>query len=203
MKRILLLVLGLILAGSVFAINEQKTNLLDLRGSVSGSVKLQAPATGGAVTFTLPAVDGSVGEVLSTNGSATLQFSNAGNWQKFTVAHTALQTAGTTNDLELFSALTNASIERIVIKHSTAFSGGAISAYTISVGIATDLGRYATAFDVFQTIGDDVKQASLVINVESFSGVSSIRISAVSTSADLDQSVAGSVDIWVKKSVIE
>jgi hypothetical protein len=43
----------------------------------SHSVKLQAPATVASnVTFTLPATDGTNGQVMTTNGSGTLSFQN-------------------------------------------------------------------------------------------------------------------------------
>ena len=53
---------------------------LDLRGtlrfegSTSGYSGLQSPSTGGNVTWTLPAADGAVGNVLSTNGAGTLSW---------------------------------------------------------------------------------------------------------------------------------
>ena len=43
----------------------------------SHSVKLQAPATVASnVTFTLPATDGTNGQVMTTNGAGTLSFQN-------------------------------------------------------------------------------------------------------------------------------
>jgi len=46
-------------------------------GSTSGYVGLQAPAVSGAVTFTLPAADGTAGQFLSTNGSGILSWNSA------------------------------------------------------------------------------------------------------------------------------
>lgn len=50
---------------------------LRLNGSSSGYSGLQSPATGSDITWTLPTADGTTGQVLSTNGSATLSFITA------------------------------------------------------------------------------------------------------------------------------
>jgi hypothetical protein len=121
----------------------------------------------------------------------------AGVWHKYTVTHTALQAAATTNNIELFSLPARGVIRNIVIKHSNGFSGGTISAYTVSVGIAGNLNKYASAFDVFQATGAGVGQMSSVADFESFGGATSIKIAATSTGDDLDQSTTGSVDVYV------
>lgn len=123
-------------------------------------------------------------------------------WQKITVSHTSLQAAATTNDIELFSAAAGEVIHGLVIKHTTAFSGGSITAYIVSVGVSGDLEKYALPFDVFQSTGDTVKDVTSVLDLESFSGATSIRIAAESTGDNLDQSAAGSVDIYVLTSVL-
>ena len=120
-------------------------------------------------------------------------------WKKFTVTHTDLQTAGLTNDIELFTLPGGGIIERIMMKHSEAFAGAGISDYDISVGIAGNLTKYAAAFDVDQAIGDTVFALVANAGCETFnSGGASIRVSAVSVGANLDQTTAGSLDIWVK-----
>jgi len=52
--------------------------LLRLSGSTSGYVGLKGAAVAGSTTYTLPAADGTSGQVLSTNGSATLSWATAG-----------------------------------------------------------------------------------------------------------------------------
>jgi hypothetical protein len=91
-------------------------------------------------------------------------------WTKYTVGHAALQAAATSNNITLFTLPAAGIIHEVKVKHSTAFSGGAIASYTVKVGITGTLGKYLAAFD---------------------------EIEAVSTGANLDQSTAGSVDIWV------
>lgn len=47
---------------------------LSLLGTTSGAVKFAAPATAGSAVYTLPGVDGSSGQALTTNGSGTLSW---------------------------------------------------------------------------------------------------------------------------------
>ena len=55
----------------------QAKGSLQLQGSSSGSVGLQAAAAAGSTTYTLPSADGTTGQVLSTNGSGTLSWATA------------------------------------------------------------------------------------------------------------------------------
>ena len=123
------------------------------------------------------------------------------SWTKYTVTHTALQTAGTSNDIELFSLVAGGIVHAIKIKHSVAFGGGAIASYTISVGIAGNLTKYASPFDVFSAPSNTNFQLSSTVGSENHGAATSIRIAAVSTGANLNASTAGSVDVWALTSV--
>lgn len=118
-------------------------------------------------------------------------------WRKYTKAYGDFSTAGTTNNIELFSLPPACVIHAVKIKHSTAFSGGAISAYTISVGITGTLAKYAAAFDVFQAASATAFSITGTIGSESHTAVTSIKVAATSTSANLNAATAGSVDVWV------
>ena len=123
-------------------------------------------------------------------------------WTKYTFSHTALQTAATTNDIQLFLLPIKGMIQQIVIKHSTPFTGTGFSAYTLSVGISTNFTKYAAAFNVFQATSDTARSITQADDIESFSGTTSIRLRATSTGGNLNASTAGSVDIWVLSSVL-
>ena len=81
--------------------------------------------------------------------------------QKVTLAHTALQTAGLTNNITLLTLAPNELIKSITMKHSTAFAGGLIASYTLSIGIAGNLTKYLTAKDVFTAVGDTVNYGAI------------------------------------------
>lgn len=122
-------------------------------------------------------------------------------WTKYTVTYSDLSAASTTNDVELFSLPAGGVIHGVKIKHSTAFSGGAISAFTVSVGITGTLAKYASAFDVFQAVSNTAQQVSSTVGTENHGASTSIKIAATSTGANIDQATAGSVDVWVMWSV--
>ena len=120
-----------------------------------------------------------------------------GLWSKYTVPYTSLSTAATTNSITLFSLPAAGIIHGVKIKHSTAFSGGSISAYTVSVGISGTLAKYATAYNVFQAVANDTFQLSNTLGSENHASATNILITATSTGANLNAATAGSVDIWV------
>lgn len=59
---------------------------IHISGSSSGYVGLTVPASAGSTTYTLPSADGASGQVLSTNGSGTLSWTdNGGGSSSYTV----------------------------------------------------------------------------------------------------------------------
>lgn len=120
-------------------------------------------------------------------------------WTKYTVAHTALQVAGLTNDVELLSLPAGGNIHAIKMRHSVAFGGGLIAGYTLSIGIGGNLIKYMAAASVF---GSSAIAVSGTFGCESHSGATSIRLAAVATTGLLNSSTQGSADIWVCTSLI-
>ena len=118
-------------------------------------------------------------------------------WFKFTKTFTTLSAAATTNDIELFSLPAGGVVHAVKIKHSAAFTGGAISAYTVSVGIAGNLVKYSAAQNVFQAPGNTVFLLTATTGTENHGAATSIRLAATSTGANLNAATAGSVDVWV------
>jgi hypothetical protein len=149
----------------------------------------------GGAASTLATLDGS--GVVVEDGPAKHP-----KWTLYTVAESAFTAAATTEDIELFSLPARGVIHKVVIKHTTAFSGGSLTAYTISVGIVGTLAKYAAAFDVFQATGDTVFGFNDLPDMEDLGSATSIRVAAVSTTDDVIAATAGSVDIWVLTSVL-
>lgn len=124
-------------------------------------------------------------------------------WKRYTVSHTALQAASLTNDIELFSLGAKEAVEDVVLKHSVAFAGTLIIAYSLSVGVTGNLVKYLPASTVFSAPSNTVfyrPSVILVNGLENFGAVTSVRLAAISVAATLDQSTSGSVDVWVKVS---
>lgn len=83
------------------------------------------------------------------------------------------------------------------------FSGTAIAAYTISVGIGSGAGvaKYAIAANVFT--GATLGAPNILPGIESVSSTTSITLTATSTVGLLNSSSGtGSVDIWLLVSVL-
>jgi hypothetical protein len=146
----------------------------------------------------------------TTNGKLYLKQSGAGNtgWKEVPASGTApvwvkvskvfgdLAAAALTNDIEVLSLGAAGVIHAVKIKHSAAFTGGAIATYTLSVGIVGNLVKYAPAFNVFQAPGNTVFQVSSVVGSENHGAATSIRLAAVSTGANLNAATSGAVDVW-------
>ena len=156
----------------------------------------QLRATG--ATQGRPVVVGSGGGV-STAETVNADAINAAlpRWKKVTKTFTDLSAAGLTNDIEVYSLLAGEVIHAVKTKHSTAFSGGTIASYTVSVGIVGNLVKYSAAFDVFQATSNTAFQLSTTVGSENHGAAPSIRLAAVSTVDNLDQAAAGSVDVWL------
>jgi hypothetical protein len=123
-------------------------------------------------------------------------------WAKYTTTFSTLSTGSTTNSVTLFSLPAKAMIHQVIIKHSAAFSGGAISAYTIAVGDAGNSNRFTTPFDAFQAAGDTTRSITQADDIASFASPTNILLTATSTGANLSAATTGSVDVWVLTSTL-
>lgn len=136
-------------------------------------------------------------EIIANQLAATL---NVPRWVKVgdAVEHTDLQAAAENNTYSLFTLPGKGVIHAVKIKASTAFAGTGITSYKLSVGIVGALTKYAAPFDVLQAVGDDVFAFNHEQGAETHDAAGKgIVLSAVSEGADLDQSSAGVVDVWV------
>lgn len=126
-------------------------------------------------------------------------------WTKYSTGHAALQAAALTNNITLFTLPAKAVIHKIILKQTTAFLGTLIATYTISIGIAGSLTKYIAIYDVMAAVASStfgVGAASINFSPEDFSSGVAIKISAVSTVANLNQSTAGAVDTYVLTSLL-
>ena len=152
----------------------------------------------------------STGIVEVKNDNSTIQFNGSGQliagvatpkWLKFNKTFTDLSTAATTNNIEVYSLPAAGVIHAVKVKHSTLFSGGAISDYKVSVGITGNLTKYAPDFDVDTAVSATNFLISDVVGSEDHGSVTSIRLAATSAGANLNAATQGSVDVWILTSV--
>lgn len=123
-------------------------------------------------------------------------------WVKVTKSYTDFSTGGLTNDISIYTLPIKGYIHDIKIVPTTAFSGGLIATYTISVGISGALTKYAIATNVFTGNTTLNTIHTPLVGLESTSGTTDIRAQAVSTVGNLSAATAGSVDIYLLVSTL-
>lgn len=138
--------------------------------------------------------------------------SSASPWTKYTKTFSDFSTAAAINDIELFSLPAKTVIEALVIKSTTAFTGGTISSYGVSVGIAGTLDKYSKQDGAGSTweVGNVVSNTNFAVtgaeggfyDAENFGSATSIRIRATTVGGNLNTAAAGSVDVYVKTSTL-
>jgi hypothetical protein len=157
------------------------------------------------VTAVGTAVQGS--QLGAANGVATLDANTTltaaqipsvvPQWVKTTLTFSSFSFAGSTNDVQAYLLPAGGVIHAVKIKQSASFTGGTISAYTVSVGISGNFTKYASAFDVFQSPSNTTFQLSNSFGSENHGVTTSIRAQAISTGDTLNNATTGSVDIWL------
>lgn len=119
------------------------------------------------------------------------------NWIKVTKTYTDFAAAATTNDIEIYSLPAKGIIHAAMLRQTTSFTGGAISAYTISIGVAGNLGQFLPDIDVFAAPPNTALGQTVTPKIEDFIATTSIRGAAISTDDDLDAATQGSVDFYL------
>lgn len=119
-------------------------------------------------------------------------------WHKFELRPRDFAVAATTTDIHLFALGDGEIIEKVKIQHSEPFRGGALTGYTISVGVPGDLTKYAAAFDVFQEVLPRNKQLTNVLGGLEENAQASIRAAVTATGANLNIATQGVVEIAIK-----
>lgn len=105
------------------------------------SYKLKRPASGmaGAIELTLPADDGSPGQVVQTDGNGNLSFATAGTTeQNVSVDETALA-FDASSPVAMFNLPVGAVVQLIRVILDTPFNG---AAPTLSIGVAGTVSKY-------------------------------------------------------------
>lgn len=129
---------------------------------------------------------------------------------KITRTYADFSDAGSTKQTTVFSLPAGAEIKDVYAVINTVFSGGSISAYTISVGIAAASVKYLLANDVKTATGNIFGTAQKGValslggvvrnadtNIESMSVATNVIAEAKSTGDTLNHATQGSIDIYI------
>jgi len=165
-------------------------------GTQTANQGLFGPASGSAAAPGFRAlVQADMPSVVPACTKYTITTSGA-NWTVNAVTNDAV-TAGLTQTITVASNLipANGEITSLRIKHSTAFSGTAITAMTVSLGDGTTTNIYAPAFDVFQAVANTTLWPDGGA-MTTTSAEHSLTATFTSVGANLTAISAGSVDVW-------
>lgn len=85
---------------------------------------------------------------------------------------------------------------------NTAFSGGTIASYTVSVGVGSggSIAKYGVATNVFT--GSTLAVPNVLSGIESISSTTSITLTAISTIGLLNTATTGSVSVYLLVGVL-
>lgn len=148
---------------------------------------------------------GADGQILEADSSDTegLSWVNKNpRWRKFTYSYTDFSAASNSKGVTITSLAAEEGIDAVIIKHTTAFSGGSISDYTVEVGQSGNTDEYAPTYDVDQSVGNTVSQNASFLDVPNFGATTDVVVTAKSTNDTLDSATAGSVDIYIRTFVL-
>lgn len=167
----------------------------------SGGTVVATLASGEAATPTVVAVTGTGAASWEAQKTSTTGDSGGGaapRWVKVTKTFADFSTAGITNTITLRALGVKEYVKDVIVKHSAAFTGGAISNYLISVGVTSSSTFYVTSFTVFAAPTDlGYTSVSLTQSVFTWTSGTNVTIKADSVGANLNAAVAGSVDVWL------
>lgn len=144
---------------------------------------------------------GSDGQTLvADSGEATgVKWDNPNpRWRKFTLTFSDFSAAATSFGVTAFSLSLKEGIDAVAIHHTTGFSGGSITNYTVEVGTSADTDRFGNKHNVFQGTGSDVSSITNTLDIPNFSTTTSVVVTARSIGDNLDQAATGSVDVYVR-----
>lgn len=139
-------------------------------------------------------------QVVALGGTPTLDA--IGRWFKVVVSALDFTAAAASESIDLFQLPAGGIVEAVKAKHSAAFAGGTITAYTVEVGSATQTPKYMSPFDVFSAPSATNHRVATSGDEESHSAPTPIKVTAKATGGNVNDATVGTVEIWVKASTV-
>jgi hypothetical protein len=116
-------------------------------------------------------------------------------WTKVTRTEANFTAAATSESITLFTLTAGYILRGILIKHSTAFSGGSSTSATVEVGISGETTRYAPEFDVFQAVSDTTFGIYQNFDVVNWGTNTTVQLT-LRSNVNVSAITAGSVDVY-------
>ena len=118
-------------------------------------------------------------------------------WFEFCFSHTDFQAAALTNSIVAYSLPAGGFIHGVKLKHSIAFAGTGITGYDLEVGFSGALDDLLIAYPVDTAPANDTFAISQTFDSRNHGAATDVLLTAISTGANLDQSTAGDVCLWL------
>lgn len=155
-------------------------------------------------------------ETVVMNPLRTRQLLNAAfdipRWEKVTVSYAALVSTSPLSanqgvcNLSLPGGTTKLAIHQIVQKHSVAFAGTGITAAVASVGYGLaplDMQYYSDPLDVYQAVADTAFNNTVSNAITDMVGIANTpRLFVETTGGNISDLTAGTIELWVRYSVL-
>ncbi len=117
-----------------------------------------------------------------------------------TLSYSNFQTASLTNTITARTLPQNRSLFSLLVKHSVAFAGGAISSVKLDIGISGDDDKFISQFSVTQAVSDSAQDSTLCLYAPF--AATGITVKATAVGANLSALTAGSVTLYFTETVI-
>lgn len=101
------------------------------------------------------------------------------------------------NPTNSFTLPAGSKIMGVVVKQSVAFSGGSLSAMTVSLGVSGATTRFTSAYDIFAAVADTTLQETAMFKSGQGSTISALLATFTPTGDTCASCTAGSVDITI------
>ncbi len=136
----------------------------------------------------------------TASGATGVSTETAQTMIPITLTYANFQTGALTNTVTARTLPGNRMLSVIVIKHSVAFAGGAISSVRLDVGISGDDDKFITQFSVSQAVSDSAQDSSLAVYYPA--AATGITVKATAVGANLSALSAGSVTLYFSEQVV-
>lgn len=187
-------------SGQIFIIKKtSELNLLTINVNGGGSIDqvTDIVLNGLDDCIMVQGITGGAYKILSVVGAIFTPLPKQPTWFKVgkDLSHTSFQVAAVTKTNILTVLGASAFVHGIKLKHSQAFAGTGITAYTLSVAWAGEVATLLPAYNVLQATGAETFSIASNFDSKNQNGIN-LEITAISTGANLSASTAGVVDIW-------
>jgi hypothetical protein len=183
-------------SGGEIAVEQEGVSKVDPASILNFINATVVDAGGGRANVTIDAPAADEVEEVALGGIPSL-VGAVPRWKKVVILESDFTAAADDETLVLMQIPAGAVVQAVKTKHSTPFTGGSLSAFTLEAGVIGDEARMSSAFDVFQAAGDTVFQHSKVLEGQDHASIWGLTVTGRATGDDVVNATAGTAEMWV------